>query len=266
MRQSTDTRAQRSPVVDVGPYGVLDLSQDEVAAYVVEGYLRQRAMDLAYVAVGLHVQGLNLRGEPAYVRALGIADAVYADGISVVIAARCAGGRRVEKTTTTDVGWLMLSRLRDRLQRPLKIACVGGPAGLADRAGEVLARRTGSVLVTAADGYTNDWGPVLDRLRNLAPDVVLVGLGTELEAEWCSEHRASLPAALVLPCGGWFAFLTEREKRAPRWAQRAGGEWVWRVAQAPRRLSHRYALGLGSTLWVAFGGLVRRIANGRPAR
>jgi N-acetylglucosaminyldiphosphoundecaprenol N-acetyl-beta-D-mannosaminyltransferase len=40
--------------------------------------------------------------------------------------------------------------------------------------------------------------------------------------------------------GGTFEFIAGRVKRAPGWIQRAGFEWLWRLAMEPRRLWRRY--------------------------
>jgi N-acetylglucosaminyldiphosphoundecaprenol N-acetyl-beta-D-mannosaminyltransferase len=37
-----------------------------------------------------------------------------------------------------------------------------------------------------------------------------------------------------------FSFIAGVVSRAPLWMQRAGLEWVWRLAQEPRRLARRY--------------------------
>jgi len=45
---------------------------------------------------------------------------------------------------------------------------------------------------------------------------------------------------LVLCIGASINFLTGAERRAPRWMQRAGLEWLYRLQQNPRRLARRY--------------------------
>ncbi len=45
---------------------------------------------------------------------------------------------------------------------------------------------------------------------------------------------------LALCIGASINFLTGSERRAPRWMQRAGLEWLYRLSQNPRRLARRY--------------------------
>jgi len=63
----------------------------------------------------------------------------------------------------------------------------------------------------------------------------------------------------VMGVGGSFEVLAGRRRRAPRWAQRSGLEWAFRLAQEPRRLLRRYAVGNAR-----FVGLVlRELARSR---
>ncbi len=45
-----------------------------------------------------------------------------------------------------------------------------------------------------------------------------------------------------MTCGGCFNFLSGTYKRAPRWMQKIGLEWLHRLCQEPKRLFWRYAV------------------------
>lgn len=234
------------PAVPVGPFRVADLDRrglvEELATLALA-----HAGTRPTIAFALHVGGLNCRGDPAFVRAMRQADVVYADGGSAVLVARCAGAHDIERAPTTDVGWDLLWALNQRLGRRVRVALVGGPCGLAERAAQVLARGCSAVPVAAEHGYRSDWQPVLERVSAAHPDVLAVGLGVPTEMVWVDKYRAYLPACLVLTCGGWFGHLAGEEKRAPALLRHPGVEWVARLAQAPRRLAPRYARGALST-------------------
>lgn len=55
-------------------------------------------------------------------------------------------------------------------------------------------------------------------------------------------HRSRLPCALV-GVGAAFDFLAGEKAQAPAVMQRAGLEWLFRLASEPRRLWRRYLLG-----------------------
>lgn len=252
----------RSPHVDVAGFPVADLASARLVEVIVEQALRQ-AGDRPTPVYALHVGGLNVRHDPAFREAMLGADLVYADGMSIVALARLAGAEDIERAGTTDIGWDVVTALGRALDRPPRIALLGGPPGLAERAGAALTEGTGAEIVFTEHGYHDDWtGPITSAAAS-GCDLLLVGLGAPLEMKWTHHHLDALPSCLVLTCGGWFGFLAADEQRAPDWMQRVGLEWVYRVRQAPGRLAGRYARGAGVSLVVAGGILRRRVAARR---
>lgn len=53
-------------------------------------------------------------------------------------------------------------------------------------------------------------------------------------------QRRGVARGLALCIGASINFLTGSERRAPRWMQRCGLEWLYRLLQNPARLAHRY--------------------------
>src|SRR4051794_34689122 len=265
--------------VAVGPFRVADRTARSVVAQIVELALTKGRHELV-ACYALHVQGLNLRGDPTYVAAMNRADLVYADGGSVVLLARMAGARSIERAPTTDIGWQVLSRLTDLEGAPPRVALIGGgpgvaapPAhglpgegrsrpgpggaliggglGVAPRAADVLREKGLAEPVLVEHGFQGDWEPVVDRLRELRPRLVLLGLGSPREMVWVETWGSRLDSGTVLTCGGWFGFITGDERRAPAALRRGGLEWIARLSQSPTRLAPRYARGLASTMAVA---------------
>lgn len=253
------TQAQ-VPEVEVGPFWVSDSPRDELVDHVVD--LTLRATGRPAFAYALHVGGLNARRERDFVMAMRQADVVYADGGSVVWLARLAGGERVERAPTTDIGWEVMRGFVGKVGRAPRVALIGGPPGLSERAAAVLADAGVAEAVLTDHGYHDDWSEPLTRLREAAPDITVIGLGAPREMVWSQQHREELPPGLVLTCGGWFGHLVGDEKRAPRLLRRSGLEWIARVAQAPSRLGPRYARGVGATAALAMTTWQRRPSSG----
>lgn len=74
----------------------------------------------------------------------------------------------------------------------------------------------------------------------LAPDVVLVAMGSPKQEALALALRPYLPGAYFVGVGASLAFLAGRVPRAPELAQRLGLEWTYRLATEPRRLARRY--------------------------
>jgi N-acetylglucosaminyldiphosphoundecaprenol N-acetyl-beta-D-mannosaminyltransferase len=81
---------------------------------------------------------------------------------------------------------------------------------------------------------------IVARINAAQPDYVWVGLGAPKQDLWVAEHRSRLDAAALLAVGAAFDFHAGRRRRAPRWMQRSGTEWLFRLVTEPRRLAGRY--------------------------
>lgn len=81
---------------------------------------------------------------------------------------------------------------------------------------------------------------MIAQINAAAPDYLWVGLGTPKQDIWIAANRSRLQVPVVLAVGAAFDFLAGRRRRAPRWMQRSGTEWIYRLATEPRRLFGRY--------------------------
>ena len=79
----------------------------------------------------------------------------------------------------------------------------------------------------------------LKMINDAKPDIVWVGLGAPKQEKWMAEHAGKINGVMI-GVGAGFAFLSGKVKRAPRWMQRAGLEWLFRLIQDPGRLTGRY--------------------------
>ncbi len=81
----------------------------------------------------------------------------------------------------------------------------------------------------------------LAEINALAPDILWLALGVPLEQEFVARYSARLPNVKVIKTsGGLFDFIAGAKSRAPRWLQKAGFEWAFRLFLEPRRLAIRY--------------------------
>jgi N-acetylglucosaminyldiphosphoundecaprenol N-acetyl-beta-D-mannosaminyltransferase len=96
-----------------------------------------------------------------------------------------------------------------------------------------------------AHGFERDpaeRGEIESALRRLRPDIVFVGLGFPKQERLIRRLRRVLPRAWFVSCGVSLSFVSGEVRRAPRWAQRLGLEWLHRLAQEPGRLFRRYVV------------------------
>jgi len=67
-------------------------------------------------------------------------------------------------------------------------------------------------------------------------------MGSPKQEEVIAALRPYLPATWMVGVGVSFSFVAGKLAQAPVWMQRAGLEWLHRLAQEPRRLARRYLI------------------------
>jgi N-acetylglucosaminyldiphosphoundecaprenol N-acetyl-beta-D-mannosaminyltransferase len=83
-----------------------------------------------------------------------------------------------------------------------------------------------------------------------SPDIVWVGLSTPKQEYWMDAARGSIDAPVLIGCGAAFDFNAGLKPQAPRWMQRSGLEWSFRLMTEPRRLWRRYLIGNSRFVWL----------------
>jgi RimJ/RimL family protein N-acetyltransferase len=98
-------------------------------------------------------------------------------------------------------------------------------------------------------------------IRRSGAGMVWVGMGTPAQDIWMDAfaRRIGVPMAGV---GSAFDWLSGRTRPAPGWVRRSGLQWLFRLAQEPRRLGPRYLTTNPRFLWHA----ARELARGREPR
>lgn len=170
------------------------------------------------------------------------ADIIDADGMSLVWSTRLLCRRPLaERCATTDfVGDACASAAAAGINFYL----LGSKPDRAEQAAKSLRLRHPDLQVVGThDGYfrRDQEEQLCDEIVALRTDVLWVGLGSPLQEEFAVRNRHRLAGLTwIRTCGGLFDHLTSQTKRAPRWVQTAGFEWVVRAVQEPRRLGPRY--------------------------
>lgn len=81
----------------------------------------------------------------------------------------------------------------------------------------------------------------VDQINQSGAHVVFVGLGCPKQEAWMASHRGRIKG-VMLGVGAAFDYHAGTIQRAPVWMQKAGLEWLHRLASEPRRLAKRYTV------------------------
>jgi N-acetylglucosaminyldiphosphoundecaprenol N-acetyl-beta-D-mannosaminyltransferase len=180
-----------------------------------------------------------LREDARLRRAVFDCDLVTADGQSVVWASRLLGDPLPERVAGID---LMARLVEAAEEHGYRVFFLGATPGVLARAvAELRARHPRLHVAGARDGYfrPDDESAVREEIRAAAPDILFVAMGSPRKEHWVAA-APDLDVGFAMGVGGSLDVIAGHVRRAPRLVQRLGLEWLFRLAQEPRRLVRRY--------------------------
>jgi N-acetylglucosaminyldiphosphoundecaprenol N-acetyl-beta-D-mannosaminyltransferase len=200
-------------------------------------------------------------------RDLDRADLVVPDGTPLLWASRVKREPLPGRVAGSGLIW---SLSREAARRGASVLLLGGNPGTAEATARTLCTAAPGLRVVGAIcppfGFHEDPAAVeaiAVEAAALKPDIVFVGLPMAKNLAMCGALRAAVPNAWVMGVGVSFSFVSGDIARAPDWVQRAGLEWVHRLAQEPRRLFRRYVVeGIPFAFrLLAYAALTRMLAE-----
>ncbi|SFL19119.1 WecB/TagA/CpsF family glycosyltransferase [Halanaerobium salsuginis] len=173
---------------------------------------------------------------------LNSAQLATADGIGVVIAARIMGQQLPERVAGFD---LMQQLLANSASGERSFYFLGSKPGVVDQAVNNLQEHYPDLNISGYHhGYLNqeNTAEVLQEINQQQPDLLLVGMGAPLQEKFLAANLSRLKVKAAFTVGGSFDVIAGQVNRAPRWMQKAGLEWLYRLLQEPSRLGRMMAL------------------------
>lgn len=166
-----------------------------------------------------------------------------ADGKPLIWSSRMLRTPLPTKISGSDLVWPLME-LAGR--RGWRVYLLGGAPGVADAVAARLVSELGVCVAGTAspvirlDGSPGEDDADVERVRAARPDLLLVALGTPKQERWIHRVLPRIRPAVAVGVGASLDFVAGRVRRAPRWMSSAGLEWLFRLAQEPRRLAYRY--------------------------
>lgn len=248
------------PRVDVLGIGVSAVSMDDtlevVDRWITAGLRR-------YVCItGVH--GIMESQRDQRLREIyNAAGLVTPDGMPLVWISRWRGMRGTTRVYGPD---LMLALCERSQAAGYRHFFYGGHDGVPERLAQRLEKRYPGLsvagthsprLLATTEGESEE---VISRINDTKPDIVWVGLGTPKQEHWMAQHVDRLTASVLIGVGAAFDFHSGLKRQAPRWMQRSGLEWLFRLGQEPRRLWRRYLFNNPLFIWLTLLQLLRSTA------
>jgi N-acetylglucosaminyldiphosphoundecaprenol N-acetyl-beta-D-mannosaminyltransferase len=186
---------------------------------------------------------------------------VTPDGMPLVWLSRLKGFGDVERVYGPD---LMRAVCQRSTEKGYRHFLYGGAPGVAEILATRLHRQFHGLQVVGIDSppfrplTPEEDRAAVERINAAQPDIVWVGISTPKQERWMAAHVGRLTAPVLVGVGAAFDFHAGLKKQAPRWIQRSGLEWLFRLAMEPRRLWRRYLINNPWFLWLILHQLVSK--------
>ena len=190
---------------------------------------------------------------------------ILADGAPLVWASRRSGSALKERVAGSD---LIFELSAEAARKGYRLFLLGGADGVAEEASRRLSERYPGLQVVGTEcppfrqPTPEEELAMIDRIRAAKADILFVAFGQPKGERWIAQHLARLGVPVSVQVGASLDFAAQRVLRAPRWMQKTGLEWAFRLGLEPRRLFMRYS----RNAWFIVRMISRDLKPGRAAR
>lgn len=166
------------------------------------------------------------------------------DGIGVVIASKFTNCRLPERVAGYDLLQEIFSEIKNTEKT---VYFLGGAPYIALRAKAAMEEKHKNLKISGVhDGYfdANEEKLIIEQIKELKPDLLLVGIGFPKQEKWIYSHISELPVKAAIGVGGSFDGMCGNVKRAPDIFIKLGLEWFYRLLKQPSRIGRMMQLPL----------------------
>ena len=214
-------------------------SYDELIQKSIPWARQRHSRALFFAAVHMVMEFIQ---EPVALARLNDAGTIFPDGMPLVWALRMLGERRAQRVCGTDASAKLLTAAE---KAGISVGFYGGSPAALEALISVVRLRHPNLNVDYAESppfralTPEEDAASVERIASSGVQLLFVGLGCPKQEYWIIEHLGRIHAVMCA-VGAAFDFIAGSKRRAPRWMQRCGLEWVFRLAIEPRRLANRY--------------------------
>lgn len=239
----------------------LDLLTLDETVEVIEQYLEGRR---ACRHVVLNVpKVLHAQEDDLLASAIRSASLVNADGTWIAVGARLCGLRVPERFTGFDLMQVLVSWAASKGH---SVYFFGATEDVLEKVVERYRSAFPSLVIA---GYRNGYFSneeslgIADQIRQSGAALLFIGFPSPRKEFWLAEFFEHTGATFGMGVGGSFDVVAGQTKRAPVWVQRSGFEWLFRLAQEPRKMWRRYLLSIPGFIGLVFNEWLGRRSRSR---
>ena len=187
---------------------------------------------------------MRARKDPDFMEVLNRGDLVIPDSVGIVLASRFGQNKIPRRVTGYDTVQALFARIKNTDKT---VYFYGAPPGVAELAkAKMEEEHKGLKIIGVSHGFIDepDQARMIDEIKALKPDILIVGLGAPKQERWIERHKDNLPCKLLIGAGGSFDGMSGRIPRVPKFIGDIGLEWLYRLIREPSRFKRQLQLPL----------------------
>jgi N-acetylglucosaminyldiphosphoundecaprenol N-acetyl-beta-D-mannosaminyltransferase len=242
--------------------GITNAAQQDILEYTVKS-LQNSSKKLFVVTPNPEFLVLANKNN-RFKKILNRVDLALNDGVGIMVASQVLGRGLKERFTGVDFVEMVCKKVS---KKPITVGFLGGSKNVAEKTAECLRSKYPGLRI----GFVGqEWSS--DRLRtknkklrtknyqqrannreqltvlgskfqaHSSIDVLFVAFGAPKQEFWIEENMDQISAKVFVGVGGAFDYISGRVKRAPKFVQQIGLEWLYRLINEPWRIKRQLAL------------------------
>jgi len=220
-----------NPRVDILGVGFDNISKCEA---VEHAFALQKEHKAYYVVTPNPEIVMRAREDAEMLLAVKDAELVIPDGIGVIYGGKILGTPMKERVPGIDFTTSLMEKMNEEGR---SVFLFGSKPGVADKAAENLHKRFPEIrFVGTNDGYFKDDEPIIEKINEVKPDLMLVCLGAPKQEKWMQRNANRLNVGIMVGAGGSLDVFAGVVERAPEKWQKLGLEWLYRLLKEPKRI------------------------------
>lgn len=217
------------PKIKLFNYDFDNLTYEEAIQQILDS-LNQKKFN--YIVTANPEILLAAQASPDYAEKINQAQFLFADGTGIIIANRLINKTKLHKITGMDLTIKLLDK-------PLSFYFLGAKPEVLEKVVKCVQKtHKKSTMAGHHHGYfkPEEIPEIIKKIKVLKPDIILVGLGAPKQENFLYQLQQELDHGIGIGVGGVFDVLSGTKKRAPKFFQVLGIEWIYRGITEPRRL------------------------------
>ena len=174
-----------------------------------------------------------------FLKILNSASLAVPDGIGLIWASKFLYGNKnklTERVTGVDLVWAIAKMASEKGWSIYFLGAGPGVARIAANRLKLLHKNLKIAGVSVGEPKYFEKS-VVEGIRKSGADILFVAYGAPKQEKFIYKNLKDLKVKVAMGVGGSFDFIAGKQVRAPRWLQKIGFEWLWRLFFEPRRIN-----------------------------